>query len=44
VEVNGVNLGSATAAGQTFAFVMFVAKGSAATFVNCSVVGGGISL
>jgi hypothetical protein len=44
VEVNGVNLGSATAAGQTFFFTMFVAQGSAATFVNCSVVGGGISL
>jgi hypothetical protein len=44
VEVNGVNLGSATAAGQTFFFTMYVAQGSAAAFVNCSVVGGGISV
>lgn len=44
VEVNGVTLGSATAANQAFAFVLFVAKGSVATLVNCSVLGGGISL
>ena len=44
VSVNGVVLGSATAANQAFPFVLFVAEGSAAALVNCSVLGGGISL
>jgi hypothetical protein len=44
VSVNGVVLGDATAAGQAFAFVLFVAENSAATLSNCTVSGGGISL
>lgn len=44
VKVQGILLGTATAAGQAFPLVIFVAYGDVAALTNCTVAGGGISL
>ena len=44
VSVNGIVLGTATAAGQAFFFTIWVDNAQTAVLVNCTVQGGGISI